>query len=224
MNIVFIGMPGSGKGTQAQKLAEKLQIPYISTGDMFRYHIEKETEIGKKVKEIIDNGNLASDDITFELLKETLKNFDTSNGIILDGYPRNLNQAELLEDFMKIDKVLNIKLSDSEVFFRIGGRRTCICGATYHTETNPPKVEGICDSCGKELFVREDAKEEAIKTRIEIYKKSVEALLDFYRQKNIVVDINGDLPIEEVKKEIFEKLNIQDEEVKKEFVDKLKNS
>ncbi len=208
MNIVLIGIPGSGKGTQAQKLSEKLNIPLISTGDLFRYNIEKGTEIGKKVKEIIDKGNLVGDDITFELLKQGLKNFDISKGVIFDGYPRNLEQAKLLETHMKIDKVLNINLTDEEVVVRIGGRRSCICGATYHKKFNPPKTAGKCDKCGKDLFIREDSKEDAIKTRIAIYKSSIDPLLDFYRKKDIVLDINGDLPIEEVKKEIFEKLNI----------------
>lgn len=206
MNIVFVGMPGSGKGTQAQKLAEKLNIPFVSTGDLFRSQIDKQTEIGMKVKDIISRGELVSDEITFSLLKEGLKDFDVKSGVILDGYPRNLHQAELLEEYMKIDKVLNINLSESEVMTRIGGRRTCICGATYHIKFNPSKVENVCDVCGKELFVRDDAKPEAIKTRIEIYNKSAEPLLSFYRNKGILIDINGDLPIDEVTKEINDKL------------------
>lgn len=208
MNIVFIGMPGSGKGTQAQKLAKKLNIPFVSTGDLFRSQIEKQTEIGKTVKDLIAQGNLVSDDTTFELLKQGLKDFDISNGVILDGFPRNLNQAQMLETHMKIDKVVNINLSESEVLIRIGGRRTCSCGATYHIKFNPPKVENICDACGRELVIREDAKEEAIKTRVEIYNKSVNPLLDFYREKGIVLDIDGNPPIDEVTIEINNKLGL----------------
>lgn len=208
MNIVFIGMPGSGKGTQAQKLAKKLNIPFVSTGDLFRSQIEKQTEIGKTVKDLIAQGNLVSDDTTFELLKQGLKDFDISNGVILDGFPRNLNQAQMLEIHMKIDKVVNINLSESEVLIRIGGRRTCSCGATYHIKFNPPKVENICDACGRKLVIREDAKEEAIKTRVEIYNKSVNPLLDFYREKGIVLDIDGNPPIDEVTIEINNKLGL----------------
>ncbi|HNZ86294.1 MAG TPA: adenylate kinase [bacterium] len=208
MNIVFIGMPGSGKGTQAQKLAQKLNYPFVSTGDLFRSQIEKQTEIGKKAKQIIDGGNLVDDDVTFELLKQGLKDFDISRGLILDGFPRNLNQAKMLDEYLKIDKVININLSESEVLTRIGGRRTCICGATYHIKFNPPKQKNICDVCGKELFIREDAKEEAIKTRIEIYNKSVDPLLDFYRKKGLVLDIDGNPPIDEVTTEINNKLSL----------------
>ncbi len=208
MNIVFIGMPGSGKGTQAQKLAKKLNIPFVSTGDLFRSQIEKQTEIGRTVKDLIAQGNLVSDDTTFELLKQGLKDFDISNGVILDGFPRNLNQAQMLDEYLKIDKVININLSEKEVLIRIGGRRTCSCGATYHIKFNPPKVENICDACGRELVIREDAKEEAIKTRVEIYNKSVNPLLDFYREKGIVLDIDGNPPIDEVTIEINNKLGL----------------
>ncbi|HNV97183.1 MAG TPA: adenylate kinase [bacterium] len=208
MNIVFIGMPGSGKGTQAQKLAQKLSLPFISTGDLFRSQIEKQTEIGQKVKQIIDAGNLVSDDITFELLKQGIQDFDISKGVVLDGFPRNLNQAKMLDEYLKIDKVININLSETEIMVRIGGRRTCICGATYHIKFNPPKVENICDVCKKELFVRDDAKEESIKTRIEIYRKNADPLLDFYRQKGIVIDIDGDPAIDNVENEINQKLSL----------------
>lgn len=208
MNIVFIGMPGSGKGTQAQKLAGLLNYPFVATGDLFRSQIEKQTEIGKKVKQIIDAGNLVEDSETFELLKQGLKDFDISNGLVLDGFPRNLNQAKMLDEYLKIDKVININLSDSEIMIRIGGRRTCICGATYHIKFNPPKQDNICDICGKELFVRDDAKEDAIKTRIEIYKNNSEPLLDFYKEKGIVIDIDGNPPIDEVTNEINQKLGL----------------
>lgn len=208
MNIVFIGVQGSGKGTQAQKLAGKLNIPFISMGDLFRLQIEKQTEIGKKVKQIIDAGNLVEDDMTFELLKQGLKDFDITRGVILDGFPRNLNQAKMLETYIKIEKVININLSETEVLIRLGGRRTCICGAIYHIKFNPPKNDGICDKCAQKLFVRDDEREESIKTRIEIYKKNVDPLLDFYREKGVVLDIDGNPPIDEVTKEINEKLNL----------------
>jgi len=208
MNIIFIGVQGSGKGTQAQKLAQKLNIPFISMGDLFRSQIEQQTEIGKKVKQIIDAGNLVEDNETFELLKQGLKDFDISNGVILDGFPRNLNQAKILDEYLKIDKVVNINLSDNEVMIRLGGRRTCSCGTIYHIRFNPPKQDNICDVCGKELFVRDDEKEESIKTRIETYKKNIDPLLDFYRQKGVVVDIDGNPPIDDVTIEINNKLGL----------------
>jgi len=206
LNIVFLGAPGSGKGTQAEALAKKLNIPIISTGNLFRKNIKNETELGLKVKDILAQGDLVPDEITFAMLKEEIENTDISNGLILDGYPRSIKQAELLEDILKIDIVLNIELSEDQVLLRIGGRRTCKCGETYHIKFNPPKEEGICDKCGKGLYIRDDSQEETIKNRLKVYKEQTTPLIDFY--KGQIIDIDGNPPIPEVTKEIFEKLGV----------------
>lgn len=208
MNYIFLGMPGSGKGTQAEILSKKLNIPLISTGDCFRKSIKDKTELGEKVKDIIAKGNLVSDEITFEMMKDEIQNTDISKGLILDGYPRNFKQAEMLKTIISIDIVLNIMLSEDQVFIRIGGRRTCKCGATYHIKFDPPKVEGICDKCGEELFVRNDAKEEVINERIKIYKEQTEPLIKYYEDKGVLINIDGNPLIPDVTKEIFEKIGI----------------
>ena len=206
MNYIFLGMPGSGKGTQAEALAEKLNIPIISTGNCFRKHIKNETELGLKVKDILEKGDLVLDEITFEMVKKEIESMDISKGLILDGYPRSIEQAELLKAFLKIDIVLNIELSEDQVLLRIGGRRTCKCGETYHIKFNPPKQEGICDKCGKELYIRDDSKEETIKNRLQVYKEQTTPLIDFYKEQ--IININGNPPIPEVTEEIAKKLEI----------------
>ena len=204
MNYIFLGMPGSGKGTQAEVLAEKLNIPIISTGNCFRKNIKDETELGLKVKDILAKGDLVPDEITFEMLKGEIESMDTSNGLILDGYPRSIRQAELLKESLNIDIVLNIELSEDQVLLRIGGRRTCKCGETYHIKFNPPKQENICDKCGKELYIRDDSKEETIKNRLKVYKEQTTPLIDFYKEQ--IISIDGNPPIPEVTEEIFKKL------------------
>ncbi|MDD3284136.1 MAG: adenylate kinase [Patescibacteria group bacterium] len=208
MNIVFLGMPGSGKGTQAEILSKKLNIPMCSTGNCFRKNIKDGTELGKKVEVIISRGELVPDKITFQMLKDEIQNTDFSNGIILDGYPRDLEQAEKLDEILKVDIAFNIEMSQEQVLLRIGGRRTCKCGATYHIEFNPPKKDGICDVCGEELFVRDDARPEIIKERIKVYKEQTEPLIEYYNNKGVLININGDPIISEVTKEIFEKLKL----------------
>lgn len=216
LNIIFLGMPGSGKGTQAELLAKKLNIPIISTGNCFRKNIKDETELGLKVKDILAKGDLVPDKITFEMLKKEIESMDTSNGLILDGYPRSFRQAELLKEFLKIDIVLNIELSEDQVLLRIGGRRTCKCGETYHIKFNPPQKEGVCDKCGQELYIRDDSKEETIKNRLKVYKEQTAPLIDFYQEQIIpqtgshcaVINIDGNPPIPEVTEEIDKALKI----------------
>jgi len=206
MNIIFLGMPGSGKGTQAELLAQKLNIPIVSTGNCFRKNIKDETELGLKVKNILAEGDLVPDKITFEMLKKEIESTDISDGLILDGYPRSIKQAELLEEILNIDVVLNIELSEDQVLLRIGGRRTCKCGETYHIKFNPPKQENICDKCGQELYIRDDAQEEAIKNRLKVYNEQTSPLIDFYKEQ--IINIDGNPPIPEVTEEIAKKLEI----------------
>jgi adenylate kinase len=208
MNIIFLGMPGSGKGTQAELLAKKLNIPIVSTGNCFRKNIKDETELGLKVKDILAKGDLVPDEITFEMLKGEIQSVDTSNGLILDGYPRSINQAELLKEFLNIDIVLNIELSEDQVLIRIGGRRTCKCGETYHIKFNPPKEENTCDKCSKELYIRDDSKEETIKNRLKVYNEQTTPLIEFYKEE--IVNIDGNPSIPEVTEEIDKALKIND--------------
>jgi adenylate kinase len=208
MNYIFLGMPGSGKGTQAELLAKKLNIPIISTGNCFRKNIKDETELGLKVKDILAKGDLVPDEITFEMLKKEIESMDISQGLILDGYPRSVKQAELLKTFLKIDVVLNIELSEDQVLLRIGGRRTCKCGETYHIKFNPPKQENICDKCGKELYIREDSKEETIKNRLKVYNEQTTPLIYFYKEQ--IINIDGNPLIPEVTEEIDKALKINE--------------
>ena len=200
LSYIFLGMPGSGKGTQAKLLAKKLNIPIVSTGNCFRKNIKDETELGLRIKDILAKGDLVPDEITFEMLKGEIESMDTSNGLILDGYPRSIKQAELLKEFLNIDIVLNIELSEDQVLLRIGGRRTCKCGETYHIKFNPPKEENVCDKCGKELYIREDSKEETIKNRLKVYNEQTSPLIDFYKEQ--IININGNPPIPEVTEKI----------------------
>lgn len=207
LNIIFLGMPGSGKGTQAEILAQKLNVPIISTGNLFRKNIKEETELGLEVKDILAKGDLVPDEITFKMLKNELESIDISNGVILDGYPRSVKQAELLKEILNIDTVLNIELSEDQVLMRIGGRRTCKCGETYHIKFNPPKEENICDKCGQELYIRDDSKEETIKNRLKVYKEQTAPLIEFYKDQ--IIDIDGNPPIPEVTEEIDKALSIK---------------
>lgn len=209
MNIIIFGPQGSGKGTQADILAEKLKIPHISTGDIFRDNIKSQTKLGKLAQTFIDRGNLAPDEITIKIIKERLVKVDAQNGFILDGYPRNLAQVQALEQIIKTDLAMEVWISDSEALKRIGGRRSCLkCNAIYHLEFNPPKVQGKCDKCQSELIIRDDDKEEAIKKRLELYHQQTEPLIKYYQEQGIYLKIDGMPPIPEVTKEIFEKLKI----------------
>lgn len=203
MNIIFIGPPASGKGTQAEMLAKKINLPLVSTGNLFRQHIINKTKLGQTVEKILAAGDLVSNEITNQILEEEIKN--KLNGFILDGYPRNIEQANFLKTKVKIDIAFEIYISAQEVIRRLSGRRVCQCGATYHLIFKPPQKVGICDTCGGQLFQREDDTEEKIKYRYAIYQKETEPLINFYQQEKILIKINGQPPIADVFKEILQK-------------------
>lgn len=203
MNVVILGSPGVGKGTYAKILSEKHNIPRISTGDLFREAIRDETELGKKIKDYVSRGDLVPDEITIELVKERLEKGDCSNGFFLDGFPRTVAQAEALEKLKKIDKVLNFVASDWVILSRLGGRRTCReCGATYHIKEVPPKVEGICDLCGGKLYQRSDETPQAIKNRLRVYREKTKPVLDYFRKRGLLADIDANYQFGEIDKVI----------------------
>jgi len=192
MKCIFLGPPGAGKGTLAFEVSKSYTIPHISTGDLFRAAIKDQTDLGKKVKTVIDSGALVSDDLTIALVKERLDKDDTKNGFILDGFPRTIAQAEALESIIEIDSVVNFDISDDEVIKRLSGRRICsFCGQSFHVEFVKPKKEGICDSCSGELIIRADDKIEAIQKRLENYRKQTAPLIDYYSKKNLIVNIDA---------------------------------
>lgn len=209
MNIVIFGPQGSGKGTQADILAERLNIPHITTGGLLRSESAKETELGNEIKDIMDAGNLAPDNMMLEILKNRLEQPDAETGFILDGYPRNLNQAGDLEQCQTIDVAMEICISDEEALRRTGGRLTCeACGAVFNLLSNPPKTEGVCDRCGGRLKARDDDKEAVIKQRLAVYHRQTELLVKYYQKSGNYLKIDGMPPIPEVTKEIFEKLKL----------------
>lgn len=208
MNIVFMGMPGAGKGTQADRLISKYNIPHISTGDMFRAAIKDETPLGMEAKRYMDRGELVPDEVTIGIVRERLEQDDCQSGFLLDGFPRTVAQAEALEEILhnlgkKIDHVINIDVPKEELVARLSGRWVSpTSGATYHVIYNPPKVPGICDRDGSKLIQREDDKPETVANRIDVYMRQTEPLLDFYREKGYLRIIDGTKTIEEVFQDI----------------------
>jgi len=198
MNIILLGAPGAGKGTQGELISEKLQVPTISTGNMLREAIANGTELGMKVKKCMDEGSLVSDEIIMDLLTERVAQPDCKNGFILDGVPRTLSQAETIDaKGIQIDHVVSLEVDDSEIAQRMTGRRVCTkCGATYHIVNNPTKTEGICDLCGAEVAIRKDDQPETVKHRLEVYHASTEVLKDYYRVQNKLRLVYGNQPIE----------------------------
>jgi len=192
MNLIFLGPPGAGKGTLAVKAVEILGVPQISTGSIFRTAIADGTPLGLKVKAIIDAGKLVDDETTIALVKERLAKDDVKKGYILDGFPRTIPQAEALAGFSKVDKVINFDIPDSGVLARLGGRRVCRkCGFNFHTIFNKPKKEGVCDHCGGEVYIRDDDKPEAVQKRLEVYRAQTAPLIDYYRGKGLLLDIDA---------------------------------
>lgn len=204
--IIIIGPQGSGKGTQAEALAREFVIPHISSGEIFRQHINNRTEIGQKVKLYLDQGKLVPDELTDAIIKNRISQDDCRTGFILDGYPRNTGQARALEKIAKIDVVLEIWISDREVVTRLSGRRVCSCGATYHIKYKPPKREGICDQCGRAIKRRDDEAPEVLNQRLAIYHRETEPLLDYYRGQRLLIKVNGEQSISEVTSEMLSKL------------------
>ncbi|MBE8540306.1 adenylate kinase [Geoglobus acetivorans] len=204
MNLILLGPPGAGKGTQAKRIVEKYGIPQISTGDMLRDAVAKGTELGKKAKEYMDKGELVPDEVVIGIVKERLMQPDCENGFILDGFPRTINQAEALDDILdemnrKIDAVINIAVPDEEILKRIVYRRICKeCGAVYNLIYSPPKVDGKCDKCGGDLYQRDDDKEETVKERLRVYREQTAPLIDYYSRKGSLQNVDGTKNIEEV--------------------------
>lgn len=192
MNLILMGAPGAGKGTQSAKISEKYHIPAIATGDILRGAIKAGTELGKAAKSYIDAGQLVPDSVVIGIIKEYLASDDCKNGFILDGFPRSIPQAEALDEMgVKIDVVLSIEVADEKIVERMSGRRVCSCGASYHVVYNPPKAENICDKCGAELYVRADDAAETVKNRLATFHAQTEPLKDFYSKKGLLVTVEG---------------------------------
>ncbi|CAC97986.1 adenylate kinase [Listeria innocua] len=204
MKLVLMGLPGAGKGTQAEQIVEKYNIPHISTGDMFRAAMKNNTELGKKAKSFMDNGDLVPDEVTNGIVRERLAEDDAKNGFLLDGFPRTVEQAEELENILsdlgtELDAVINIEVDKDVLMKRLTGRWICrTCGKTYHEIYNPPKVPGKCDLDGGELYQREDDKKETVENRLNVNMKQTKPLLDFYSEKGKLHSINGEQDINDV--------------------------
>lgn len=204
MNIVLMGLPGAGKGTQADKIVEKYAIPHISTGDMFRAAIKGGTELGLKAKSFMDDGALVPDEVTIGIVRERLSKSDCDNGFLLDGFPRTVPQAEALDALLldldkNVEHVLNIQVEQEELIKRLTGRRICKeCGTAYHLIFNPPQVDGVCDKDGGELYQRADDNPETVTNRLEVNMKQTQPLLDYYGDKGVLTNINGQQDIHKV--------------------------
>ena len=192
MKLILLGAPGAGKGTQAEYICDKLSIPAISTGNIIRAALKAGTEMGLKAKEFIDKGQLVPDEVVIGIIKERLAEDDCQNGFILDGFPRTIPQAEALEGIAKVDAVVNFDIADEGVVERLSGRRVCKgCGQNFHVTFLPPAKENTCDACGAELYTRDDDQVEAISHRLEVYRQQTAPLIDFYREKGSIVDIDA---------------------------------
>lgn len=204
MKIIMLGAPGAGKGTQAKRIAEKYGIPHISTGDIFRANIKNGTELGKKAKEYMDKGALVPDELTCDLVMDRIQQADCKNGFVLDGFPRTIPQAEALDEALgkiseKMDYAIDVDVPDENIVNRMGGRRACLsCGATYHIEFNPTKVDGICDACGAKTVLRDDDKPETVQNRLKVYHEQTQPLIDYYKKQDILKSVDGTQPMDAV--------------------------
>ena len=212
MKVIMLGAPGAGKGTQAKRVAAEYGIPHISTGDIFRANIKGDTELGKKAKSYMDAGKLVPDELVCDLVADRIAQDDCVNGYVLDGFPRTIPQAEALDAAVakmgqKMDYALDIDVPDEAIISRMSGRRACVgCGATYHVVFNPPKVEGVCDTCGQNLILRDDDKPETVKTRLDVYHAQTQPLIDYYKAKGILVSVDGTQDMDKVFADIKELL------------------
>ncbi|MBQ7563048.1 MAG: adenylate kinase [Lachnospiraceae bacterium] len=197
MKIIMLGAPGAGKGTQARRIAGEYGIPHISTGDIFRANIKDQTELGMEAKSYMDKGQLVPDELTVKILLDRVAKDDCKNGYVLDGYPRTIPQAEVLDKAVtelgeKIDYAINVDVPDENIVRRMSGRRSCPgCGATFHIEHMPPKKEGICDTCGKELVIRDDDRPETVQNRLKVYHEQTQPLIEYYNKQGIVKEVDG---------------------------------
>ncbi|MFW3644447.1 adenylate kinase [Staphylococcus caprae] len=213
MNIILMGLPGAGKGTQASEIVKKFPISHISTGDMFRKAIKDETDLGKEAKSYMDRGELVPDEVTVGIVKERISEDDAKKGFLLDGFPRTIEQAEALNNIMseldrEIDAVINIEVPEEELMNRLTGRRICEkCGTTYHLVFNPPKVEGICDIDGGKLYQREDDNPETVSNRLSVNVKQSKPILEYYDEKGILKNIDGSKDIDEVTNDVIDILD-----------------
>ena len=204
MNIIMLGAPGAGKGTQAKKIAAKYDIPHISTGDIFRANIKNGTELGNKAKTYMDQGLLVPDELVVDLVVDRVQRDDCKNGYVLDGFPRTIPQAEALDKALaalgdKVDYAIDVNVPDENIVNRMGGRRACVgCGATYHLVYAPTKTEGICDVCGKELILRDDDKPETVTKRLSVYHEQTRPLISFYADKHVLYTVDGTQNMEQV--------------------------
>ncbi|MFR9789582.1 adenylate kinase [Streptomyces sp. MB22_4] len=221
MRIVLVGPPGAGKGTQAVRLADKLAIPHISTGDLFRANISRQTELGKLAKSYMDAGNLVPDEVTIAMAKDRMEQPDAAGGFLLDGFPRNVAQAAALDELLRtekmaLDAVLDLEAPEDEVVKRIAGRRICRKDSShvFHVAYNAPRQEGVCDVCGGELYQREDDSEDTVRTRLEVYHTQTEPIIDYYKSQGLVRTISAMGPVDEVTERALEALKSEQAEDK----------
>ena len=204
MKLIMLGAPGAGKGTQAKRIAAKYGIPHISTGDIFRANIKNGTELGKKAQTYMDQGLLVPDELVCDLVVDRIQQSDCEKGYVLDGFPRTIPQAEALTDALEklgtgIDYAINVEVPDANILNRMGGRRACLgCGATYHVEFNPPKQEGVCDTCGAELVLRDDDKPETVQKRLDVYHEQTQPLIDYYTKAGKLAEVDGTKDMDDV--------------------------
>ena len=204
MKIIMLGAPGAGKGTQAKMIAKEYGIPHISTGDIFRANIKNNTELGKEAKTYMDAGQLVPDELTVKILLDRVAQDDCKNGYVLDGFPRTIPQAEVLDEALakmgdQIDYAIDVDVPDENIVKRMGGRRACVtCGATYHIVHVPPKKEGICDNCGSKLILRDDDKPETVLNRLKVYHDQTQPLIDFYKKKGVMNAVDGTVDMMDV--------------------------